>query len=121
MNRIKLAVVSVVALVLCGFATKGIKDYVAPSRSVTVKMPGPLPAGHVAPSEEFLADYANYKKLDKEVKELQANSGLIEKQRLLQGTIDALNAQIPAGMVWDEATLSFKPRAVPPAPPEPAK
>jgi len=100
-----------------GFALKGGIDLYQSRASIAVKYPGPLPTGHLAPSEQFLADYANYKNLDKQVRELQADKGLVEKQRLLQGTIDALNAQIPTGYVWDEASMSFKPRPAPGLPP----
>ena len=115
-----------VILLLVALAAVGAYDHIFPrGSSVTVKAPGPLPTGHLAPSEQFLVDYANYKKLDAEVRKMQEDSGLVEKQRLLQGTIDALNSQIPTGYTWDEATTSFKPRQLqavpPPAPATPPK
>jgi hypothetical protein len=123
MNKyVQRSLFAVVLVTLLGFAGKGMNDaFHKPAASVSVKVPATIPAGNKAPSEEFLVDYANFKKLQKEVRDLQADSKLIEKQRLLQGTIDALNAQIPAGYVWDEDTTSFKLRTLTPTPPAPAK
>jgi len=116
MKTYSVVLVSIAAGTLVGFTAQRTVKYFD-SKTVSVHMPGPLPTGHLAPSEQFLADYANYKNLDKQVRELQADKGLVEKQRLLQGTIDALNAQIPTGYVWDEASMSFKPRPAPGLPP----
>jgi hypothetical protein len=118
---IAVAISAITGLTLVGAVSLVRPLFAAHPKSISVHAPAAIPPGNKAPSEEFLIDYANYKTLQKEVRDLQMDSKLIEKQRLLQGTVDALNAQVPPGFLWDEDTNSFKPRPPAPAPPVPLK
>jgi hypothetical protein len=122
MKYSKLGIVIVIAGLVGSFAVKGVFDLFSSrtKAAVSVKMPSTLPAGNKAPSEEFLIEYANYKALQKQVRQMEIDNGLVEKRRLLQGTIDDLRSQVPPGFSWDEDTTSFKPQQLTPAPPAPA-
>ena len=113
------AIAVVVGFAIVGLVTEVRDVFSSHAKTVTVHAPTAIPPGSKAPSEEFLVDYANYKTLQKQVRDLQMDSKLIEKQRLLNGTADALREQVPPGMIFDEDTMTFKPRQLTPAPPPP--
>lgn len=120
-TKIIVALCVALLVVAISFAIKGAVDMLStPPKAVSIKAPVTVPSGNKAPTEEFLIDYANFKELQKQVRELEVpNKKLIEKRRLLQGTIDELNAQVPPGYTWDDDTKSFKPRQLPPPVPQP--
>jgi hypothetical protein len=74
-----------------------------PKTTVTTHSPGTVPAGNIAPSEKFLADYANYKVLKQKVDDANID---------LQGAIGRLNAEVPQGFLLDEKSMQFIPRPV---------
>jgi len=76
-----------------------------------------VPAGNIAPTQDFLNDYREYQALQKELNALFADKGIKRKQDELTGMTTRLNRAIPQGYVWDETTMSFKP--IPPAIPAP--
>jgi hypothetical protein len=80
--------------------------------TVSTHSSGTTTPGNLAPSEKFLADYANYKTLKQKRDEAEVD---------LQGAIGRLNAQVPNGFVLDETKMQFIPRPAPAPIPASAK
>ena len=79
--------------------------------------PPAIPAGNKTPPKQFLEDWRDFAALRDEIKALETKDGLRGKYDQLNGMATRLQGQVPDGYVWDEDTLSFKPKPVTPLPP----
>jgi len=81
-----------------------------------------VPAGNKVPDRYWLQDYQTLMDLQDEINRIQIRDGLAIKNDQFRGLASRLNAQIPNGYEFDEATRSFRPKQLTPmpAPPPPA-
>jgi hypothetical protein len=79
-----------------------------------------VPAGNRVPDRFWLQDYQALLDLQDEIAKIQKQDGLAVKNDQLRGLASRLNAQVPAGFTFDEATRSFKPIQLPAPLPQPA-